>query len=276
MTRTQAMDSLDELALLADTAGAVVVDCVLQDKKMLDPATFIGKGKVHQLSKIVIEKDIAVVLFDEDLTPVQVKNLEKEIKRKIIDRSGLILDIFARRARTREAQTQVELAQLQYLLPRLTRQWTHLSRQEGGIGTRGPGETQLEVDRRMIRKKIDRLRVALGKIELQRGVRRKRRWDFIKIALVGYTNVGKSSLLNALADTEVFVEDRLFATLDATIRTVSLEAHQKILLIDTVGFIRKLPHHLVASFRSTLEETIEADILLHVVDLSHAHFEEQI
>jgi len=276
MSRTQAMDSLDELALLADTAGAVVIDRFLQDKKSIDPATFIGRGKVHQLKQEVIDQDVQLIIFDEDLTPVQIKNLEKAVNRKIIDRSGLILDIFARRARTREAQTQVELAQLQYLLPRLTRQWSHLSRQEGGIGTRGPGETQLEVDRRLIRKRIDRLRQALKKIEQQRNVRRKRRWDFVKIALVGYTNAGKSSLLNSLADADVFVEDRLFATLDAAIRTVTLDTHQKVLMIDTVGFIRKLPHHLVASFRSTLEETVDANILLHVVDVSHPRFEDHI
>ena len=270
------MDSLDELALLADTAGAIVIDRFLQDKKSIDPATFIGKGKVHQLKHEVSEQDIQLIIFDEDLTPVQIKNLEKAVNRKIIDRSGLILDIFARRARTREAQTQVELAQLEYLLPRLTRQWSHLSRQEAGIGTRGPGETQLEVDRRLIRKRIDRLRHALKKIEQQRSVRRKRRWEFVKIALVGYTNAGKSSLLNSLTDADVFVENRLFATLDAAIRTISLDTHQKVLLIDTVGFIRKLPHHLVASFRSTLEETVDADILLHVVDVSHVHFEDHI
>ena len=276
MSRTQAVDSLDELALLADTAGAIVIDRFLQDKKSIDPATFIGKGKVHQLKHEVSEQDIQLIIFDEDLTPVQIKNLEKAVNRKIIDRSGLILDIFARRARTREAQTQVELAQLEYLLPRLTRQWSHLSRQEAGIGTRGPGETQLEVDRRLIRKRIDRLRHALKKIEQQRSVRRKRRWEFVKIALVGYTNAGKSSLLNSLTDADVFVENRLFATLDAAIRTISLDTHQKVLLIDTVGFIRKLPHHLVASFRSTLEETVDADILLHVVDVSHVHFEDHI
>ena len=276
MVRNEVEDSLDELALLADTAGAVVVDRVVQDRRVVDPATLIGTGKVHQIARKVAELDADLVIVDTDLTPVQVKNLEREVKRKIVDRSGLILDIFARRARTHEAQIQVELAQLQYLLPRLTRQWTHLSRQEGGIGTRGPGETQLEVDRRAIRKRIGRLKEDLRKIERQRSVRRKRRWDFKKISLVGYTNAGKSSLLNALADAEVFVEDRLFATLDATIRALSLQDHRKVLLIDTVGFIRKLPPHLVASFRSTLEETVEADLLLHVVDVSHPQFEEQM
>lgn len=270
------MDSMNELASLADTAGAVVTGRMLQERRHIHPSTFLGKGKVHQLAGEVTENDIDTVIFDEDLSPVQMKNLEMLIKRKIVDRSGLILDIFARRARTREAQTQVELAQLQYLLPRLTRQWTHLSRQVGGIGTRGPGETQLEVDRRIIRKRINRLQRELDKIETQRSVRRKRRWEYKKLALVGYTNAGKSSLLNALARTDVFVENRLFATLDATIRTVPLDTHQKVLLIDTVGFIRKLPHHLVASFRSTLEETVEADILLHVVDVSHPNYSEHI
>ena len=276
MTRGQEMDSLDELAFLAETAGAEVLDSIIQERRVVDPATLIGTGKVNQVSRKVGELGADVVIFDTDLSPIQMKNLEKEIKCKIVDRSGLILDIFARRARTREAQIQVELAQLQYLLPRLTRRWTHLSRQEAGIGTRGPGETQLEVDRRAIRRRIGHLKEDLGKIELQRGLRRKKRQEFKKVALVGYTNVGKSSLLNVMADAEVFVENRLFATLDATIRSLSLEDHRKVLLIDTVGFIRKLPPHLVASFHSTLEETIEADLLLHVVDVSHPRFEEQI
>jgi len=276
MSRAQEQESLEELAALADTAGAEIVESILQDRHGVDSATFIGAGKVHQIAKKVMDLDVQVVIFDADLSPVQMKNLENGVKRKVVDRSGLILDIFARRARTREAQIQVELAQLKYLFPRLTRRWTHLSRQEAGIGTRGPGETQLEVDRRNIRKRIKHLEEDLRKIELQREVRRKKRQRFMRVALVGYTNVGKSSLLNAMADAEVFVEDRLFATLDATIRTLSLQDHQKILLIDTVGFIRKLPPHLVASFRSTLEETIEADLLLHVVDVNHPHFEEQI
>ena len=276
MTVRQEEESLDELAFLADTAGAEVVDRILQDRRVVDPATLIGKGKVHQISRRGVELGAKVVIFDVDLSPVQLKNLERELNRKIIDRSGLILDIFARRARTKEAQIQVELAQLEYFLPRLTRHWTHLSRQEAGIGTRGPGETQLEVDRRTIRKRIGHLKSELFRIEKQRRVRRRRREDFKKVALVGYTNVGKSSLLNVLANAQVFVEDRLFATLDATIRALSLENHRKVLLIDTVGFIRKLPHHLVASFRSTLEETIEADLLLHVVDIGHPQFEEQI
>ncbi len=276
MARRREEHSLDELASLARTAGADVVGKLVQVRRSTDPATLIGTGKVHQVARQVRELGADLVIFDVDLTPVQLKNLEKEIKTKIVDRSGLILDIFARRARTREAQIQVELAQLQYLLPRLTRRWTHLSRQEAGIGTRGPGETQLEVDRRAIRRRIDHLKEDLKKIERQRDVRRKGRRMFQKVALVGYTNVGKSSLLNTLADAGVFVENRLFATLDATIRAMPLEDHREVLLIDTVGFIRKLPPHLVASFRSTLEETVEADILLHVVDVSHPRYEEQI
>ena len=269
-------DSLDELTALARTAGADVVDTVVQERARFEPSTLVGSGKVHQIAKRVEQTNARVVIFDDDLSPVQVKNLELQIHGKVIDRSGLILDIFARRARTREAQIQVELAQLEYYLPRLTRQWTHLSRQEGGIGTRGPGETQLEVDRRSVRKRIGHLKKELEKIEHQRDVRRKRRAEFQKVAIIGYTNAGKSSLLNALAHSDVFVENRLFATLDATIRVLPQEPHRKILLIDTVGFIRKLPHHLVASFRSTLEETVDADLLLHVVDVSRPRFDERI
>lgn len=276
MTRHQEEDSLKELALLARTAGAEIVDTILQDRHLIDSATLIGKGKVHQVAKRAAELRANIVIFDTELTPVQMKNLNQTIHQKIIDRSGLILDIFAKRARTREAQIQVELAQLQYLFPRLTKHWTHLSRQEAGIGTRGPGETQLEVDRRAIRKRIERLKKELQKIELQRKERRKTRQDFYRVALVGYTNAGKSSLLNALSNADAFVENRLFATLDTTIRSLDLETQHKVLLIDTVGFIRKLPHHLVATFRSTLEETVEADILLHVVDVSHPLFDEQI
>jgi GTP-binding protein HflX len=276
MTKHQEKDSLKELALLARTAGAKVVDSVLQDRHTVNSATLIGKGKVHQVARKVNELKADIVIFDTELSPVQIKNLNREIHKKIIDRSGLILDIFAKRARTREAQIQVELAQLQYLLPRLTKHWTHLSRQEAGIGTRGPGETQLEVDRRAIRKRIERLKKELEKIELQRKVRRKIRHDFYKVALVGYTNAGKSSLLNALSNADAYVENQLFATLDTTIRSLDIEQEKKVLLIDTVGFIRKLPHHLVATFRSTLEETVEADILLHIVDINHPQFEEQM
>ncbi len=267
---------MDELALLADTAGADVVGRMIQDRRRADPTFFIGKGKAELLSNLVSQLDANVVIFDDDLSPAQVRNLENATQVKVLDRSALILDIFARRAQTREARTQVELAQLQYLLPRLTRRWTHLSRQEGGIGMRGPGETQLEVDRRMIKKRISALSAELRKIESQRKTRRKGRKEVFKIALVGYTNTGKSTLMNVLSGAHVTVENRLFVTLDSTVRAVRFNPRQKLLLIDTVGFIRKLPHHLVASFKSTLEETASADMLLHVVDISTAHFKEQI
>ncbi|MGE5313984.1 MAG: GTPase HflX [Acidobacteriota bacterium] len=274
--RQQAEDYLDELALLADTAGADVIHKVLQERDGIEPAYYIGKGKVEQLAQLVEDEKINLIIFDDDLSPVQLRNLERMTKVKVLDRSGLILDIFATRARTNEARTQVELAQLQYLLPRLTRQWTHLSKQFGGIGTKGPGETQIETDRRMIRTRIAHLKSKLAKISSQRKTQRQGRKDFISLALVGYTNVGKSTLLNALSSSEVFVENRLFATLDATTRVVELAPSTNVLLTDTVGFIRKLPHHLVASFKSTLEEIVEADVLLHVIDASHPTAEEQI
>lgn len=267
---------LDELELLADTAGAEVVERVMQERRRIDPAFMIGRGKADELATMTKYLDADLVIFDDDLSPAQVKNIESLCNNKILDRSGLILDIFAKNAKTREARTQVELAQLKYMLPRLTRQWTHLSRQVGGIGVRGPGETQLEVDRRLIRKRISLLEDELEKIRKQRSNRRKNREDEFKAALVGYTNAGKSTLLNALTNANALVEDRLFATLDSTIRAVDLVDHQRILLIDTVGFIRKLPHHLVASFKSTLEETVEADLLLHVVDVSNPAFHEQM
>ncbi|MDZ7317624.1 MAG: GTPase HflX [candidate division KSB1 bacterium] len=269
---------LDELALLADTAGAMVLERVVQEKQTPNAAYYIGKGKVDYLARQANELDADVIIFDDDLSPAQARNLEQACDVKIIDRSGLILDIFARRAKTREAKTQVELAQLQYLLPRLTRRWTHLSRQAGGvgIGLRGPGETQLEVDRRAIRRRIAHLTQQLEQIEKQREQRRIRRSDLFNVALLGYTNVGKSTLMNALTKSDVFVENRLFATLDATVRQLEQTNDQKILLIDTVGFVRKLPHHLVASFKSTLEETREADLLLHLVDCSHPHFRDQM
>lgn len=267
---------LDELTLLAESAGAEVVHRIVQERQNIDAAYFIGKGKADELGKLVGEKRINIVVFDDDLSSVQIRNLERIINCKIIDRSGLILDIFASRARTREAKVQVELAQLQYMLPRLTRQWTHLSKQYGGIGTKGPGETQIETDRRAIRTKISHLKAKLKQIAGERAVQRKGRDKFPRVALVGYTNVGKSTLLNWFSNADVLVEDRLFATLDSTVRLVSLSPAQKILLSDTVGFIRKLPHTLVASFKSTLEEVAEADILLHVVDVSHPLFEEQI
>lgn len=276
VSRWDTEEHLDELALLTDTAGAVVVDRLVQERERIDAAYFVGRGKAMKLQEEAERLNADVVIFDDDLSPAQVRNLEKLTGRKILDRSGLILDIFARRAKTREAKTQVELAQLNYLLPRLTRQWTHLSRQVGGIGTRGPGETQLEVDRRLVRKRISTLKRDLQKITSQREVRRHGRQTIFKIALVGYTNAGKSTLLNALTNSAVFVENRLFATLDPTVRRVDFSSDFQALLIDTVGFIRKLPHHLVASFKSTLEEVSQADLLLHVVDITHAHLFEHI
>ncbi len=275
-TKQQEEEYLDELVLLADTAGADVLHKILQVKDKFDSAYYIGKGKVEQLAQMCKDDDISLVIFDDDLSPAQVRNLEEMIERKILDRSGLILDIFASRAKTNEAKTQVELAQLNYMLPRLTRMWTHLSKQYGGIGTKGPGETQIETDRRMIRERISVLKVKLEKIATQRTTQRSGRKEFYSIALVGYTNVGKSTLLNTLSDSKVFVENRLFATLDPTTRLVALDTSTGAMVTDTVGFIRKLPHHLVASFKSTLEEVIEADILLHVIDLSHPQMEEQI
>jgi GTP-binding protein HflX len=274
--RTHVEDSLEELRLLADSAGAEVVHTILQERRAIHAAYFIGKGKAEELSWLVQEEHIDLLVFDDDLSSVQVRNLEGLISCKIVDRSGLILDIFAARARTNEAKTQVELAQLQYMLPRLTRRWTHLSKQFGGIGTKGPGETQIETDRRAIRTKIAHLNAKLKDIGREREVQRKGRENFPRVALVGYTNAGKSTLLNRLAGADVVVEDRLFATLDSTVRLVNLSPVHRILLSDTVGFIRKLPHHLVASFKSTLDEVREADILLHVVDLSNPHFREQI
>jgi GTPase len=267
---------LDELALLADSAGAKVEYRMIQERHTIDAATFIGSGKAEEVGWLVTEKKIDLVIFDDDLSAVQVRNLEKVIKCKIVDRSGIILDIFASRARTSEAKTQVELAQLQYMLPRLTRQWTHLSKQFGGIGTKGPGETQIETDRRAIRTKISHLKTRLRRINSERETQRKGREQWPRVALVGYTNAGKSTLLNLFSSADVLVEDRLFATLDATVRLVELSPAHRVLLSDTVGFIRKLPHHLVASFRGTLQEVAEADMLLHVVDISHPLFDEQI
>ncbi len=276
VSRSSTDEFLEELALLADTAGADVLYKIIQDRDRIDPACFIGKGKVEEIGRIVEENDINLVIFDDDLSSVQVRNLERAINCKILDRSGLILDIFASRAKSNEAKTQVELAQLQYLLPRLTRQWTHLSKQYGGIGTKGPGEKQLETDRRIIRNRIRYLKIKLQRIDRERETQRKGRREFTRIALIGYTNVGKSTLLNLLAAAKVFVENRLFATLDATTRLVTLSPAARVLVTDTVGFIRKLPHHLIASFKSTLSEVTEADALVHVVDVSSHHFEEQI
>ena len=274
--RTRVEEYLEELELLADSAGAQVVLKLIQERQNIDAAFYIGSGKADELAYLVKEKCVDIVIFDDDLSPVQVRNLERLIKCKIVDRSAIILDIFASRARSSEAKTQVELAQLQYRLPRLTRQWTHLSKQFGGIGTKGPGETQIETDRRAIRHRISHLNGKLRKIAQERSEQRKGRENFPRVALVGYTNAGKSTLLNWFSKAGVLVEDRLFATLDSTVRLVTLSASHKILLSDTVGFIRKLPHHLVASFKSTLEEVAESDILLHVVDVSHPLFEEQI
>jgi len=274
--RNQVDEYLDELTLLANTAGVEVRHRIIQERDRIDPATFIGRGKAEEIGWLVNSENIDVVIFDDDLSPVQVRNLEKLIPCKILDRAGLILDIFASRAKSKEAMTQVELAQLQYLLPRLTRRWTHLSKQYSGVGMRGPGEQQIESDRRAIRARIAHLKEKLKDIAKEHEVQRKGRRFFNRVALVGYTNAGKSTLMNLLSQSNVFVEDRLFATLDATARRVKLSNAQSIILTDTVGFIRKLPPHLIASFMSTLAEVTDADLLLHVVDVSHPGFEEQI
>jgi len=271
----EAEESIGELASLTETAGGEVVTSVLQDRRKIDPATFIGKGKAEEIAALCGEENIDLVIFDDDLSPAQAKNLEKITGRRVIDRSQLILDIFALGARTSVAKTQVELAQYQYLLPRLTRMWTHLERQRGGIGLRGPGETEIETDRRIIRDRIAKLKVQLTKIDKQMMVQRKNRGKMVRVALVGYTNAGKSTLMNLLSKSKVFAEDKLFATLDTTVRKVVVE-NLPFLLSDTVGFIRKLPTHLVESFKSTLDEVREADILLHVVDISHPNYQEQI
>ncbi len=267
---------LDELVLLADTAGVTVVHKFSQDRSSVDRATYIGSGKAAEIGEVIDREKIRVAIFDDDLSPVQIRNLEKQLKCKILDRSGLILDIFAGRARTKEAMTQVELAQLQYMLPRLTRQWTHLSKQYGGVGTKGPGETQIETDRRGIRTRISILKKKLDGISREREVQRRGREGFSRVAMVGYTNAGKSTLFRAMTGADVLIEDRLFATLDTTVRKITPGQGKNVLLSDTVGFIRKLPAHLVASFRSTLSEVVEADLLLHVVDCSHAHAADQI
>jgi len=268
--------SLEELALLADTAGARVLDSVVQRRGDIRPATFVGKGKLAEIKERAQEHEADLVIFNDDLSPPQVRNLEKELSVKVVDRSELILAIFARRARTRESRLQVELAQLEYSLPRLTGMWKHLERQAGGIGTRGPGETQLEVDRRRVRERIAVLKRALKRVERERETQRRRRRREFRAALVGYTNAGKSTLFNALTRSEVFVEDRLFATLDATTRQMVSPERQVALLTDTVGFIRKLPHHLVASFHSTLAEAAEADLLIEVVDAADPDFRRQM
>jgi GTPase len=274
-TETQLHEYLDELAFLAETAGAVTVKRFTQKLTHPDSKTFVGKGKLEEIRKYVEGKDIRVVIFDDELTGSQITNIEKALDLKTIDRSDLILDIFARRAKTAQAKAQVELAQYQYLLPRLRGMWKHLERLGGGIGTRGPGETEIETDRRIVRDKISLLRKRLAEIDKQSFTQRKERGEFIRVALVGYTNVGKSPLMNLLSKRTVFAENKLFATLDTTTGKVVFD-NTPFLLSDTVGFIRKLPHHLVESFKSTLDEVREADILLHVVDISHAAYEEQI
>lgn len=269
-------EHLEELELLLDTAGADVVARLTQERVRPDFATAIGKGKLEELLELVTERNAQMVVFDDDLSPAQVRNLEEVLKIKVLDRSGIILDIFAAHAHSVEARTQVELAQLEYLLPRLTRMWTHLSKQFGGVGTKGPGETQIETDRRMFRTRMVRLREKLKEIDVQRLVQRKNREGILRFALVGYTNAGKSSLMRILSNSEVYVENKLFATLDTTVRQFELPSGLKALVSDTVGFIRKLPTQLIASFRTTLAETLEADVLLHVVDVANPLFRDQI
>ncbi len=274
-TEAQANEYLDELAFLADTAGASAVKRFTQKLPHPDSRTFVGKGKLEEIKQYVQQHSIPLVIFDDELSGSQISNIEKELGVKTIDRSDLILDIFAGRARTAQARVQVELAQYQYLLPRLKGLWKHLERQGGGIGTRGPGETEIETDRRIVKDKISLLRKRLVEIDKQAFTQRKERGELIRVALVGYTNVGKSTLMNLISKSDVFAENKLFATLDTTTRKVVLE-NTPFLLSDTVGFIRKLPHHLVESFKSTLDEVREADILLHVVDISHPKYEEQM
>ncbi|HVI46331.1 MAG TPA: GTPase HflX [Chitinophaga sp.] len=274
-TERQVQEFLDELVFLAETAGATTVKRFTQKLAHPDRATFVGKGKLEEIFQFITGRDISLVIFDDELTGSQIANIEKVLKVKVIDRSDLILDIFARRARTAQAKVQVELAQYQYILPRLRGMWSHLERQGGGIGSRGPGETEIETDRRIVKDKISLLRKRLAEIDKQSLTQRKERGEFIRVALVGYTNVGKSTIMNLLSKSEVFAENKLFATLDTTTRKVVFD-QTPFLLSDTVGFIRKLPHHLVESFKSTLDEVRESDVLLHVVDISHPQYEEQI
>ncbi|MFC6103443.1 GTPase HflX [Olivibacter domesticus] len=274
-TDEQEKEYLEELAFLVETAGGETIQIFTQKMLKADRATFVGSGKLDEIKAYVEAEEADMVVFDDELSPSQLRNIENELKVKILDRSNLILDIFASRAQTAQAKTQVELAQLQYLLPRLTRMWTHLERQKGGIGMRGPGETQIESDRRMILAKISLLKEKLKQIDKQNETQRKNRGQLIRVALVGYTNVGKSTIMNMISKSEVFAENKLFATLDTTVRKVVIE-NLPFLLSDTVGFIRKLPHHLVECFKSTLDEVREADILVHVVDISHPNFEDHI
>ena len=275
-SKWEVIDHIDELRALAETSGAEIVESFIQNKTKPDAAYFIGKGKLEELALYIEMQEIDIVIFDDELSPAQVKNIENILKVKVIDRAALILDIFANHARTNEAKVQVELAQLNYLLPRLTRQWQHLSRQVGGIGTKGPGETQLETDRRLVRTRISNLKKQLEKISNQMKTQRQQRSTMFRAALIGYTNAGKSTIMSALTNADVLIENKLFATLDTTVRRLELNSRTEILLSDTVGFIRKLPHHLVASFRTTLAEALEADLLLHIVDITHPAYKDQI
>lgn len=271
----KAKEYLQELAFLSETAGAVPLRRFLQHLPYPNPRTFVGEGKLAQIKQYIAEnEDVGLVIFDDELSPLQLRNIENELKVKVLDRTNLILDIFAQRAQTAHAKTQVELAQCQYMLPRLTRLWTHLERQRGGIGMRGPGETQIETDRRILLSKISLLKEKLRKIDQQKSIQRKNRENMVRVALVGYTNAGKSTIMNLISKANVFAENKLFATLDTTVRKVIVD-NLPFLLSDTVGFIRKLPHHLIESFKSTLDELDEADILVHVCDISYPNFEEQ-
>ncbi|MGJ1326849.1 MULTISPECIES: GTPase HflX [Sphingobacterium] len=275
VTETKAKEYLEELEFLVQTAGGETKGMFTQKLGFPDRSTFVGSGKLEEIKAYVEAEEIDIVVFDDELSPSQLRNIEKELKRKILDRSNLILDIFARHAKTAQAKTQVELAQLQYLLPRLTRMWTHLERQRGGIGMRGPGESQIETDRRIILDKISLFKERLKAIDKQNETQRKNRGEMIRVALVGYTNVGKSTIMNMISKSDVLIENKLFATLDTTVRKVVID-NLPFLLSDTVGFIRKLPHHLVECFKSTLDEVREADVLIHVVDISHPNFEDHI
>lgn len=275
VTEAKAREYLEELEFLVQTAGGETKGMFTQKLAFPDRATFVGSGKLEEIKAYVEAEEIDIVVFDDELSPSQLRNIEKELKRKILDRSNLILDIFARHAKTAQAKTQVELAQLQYLLPRLTRLWTHLERQRGGIGMRGPGESQIETDRRIILDKISLFKERLKAIDKQNETQRKNRGEMIRVALVGYTNVGKSTIMNMISKSDVLIENKLFATLDTTVRKVVID-NLPFLLSDTVGFIRKLPHHLVECFKSTLDEVREADVLIHVVDISHPNFEDHI
>lgn len=269
-------ENMNEMAFLAETAGAEIIDKIYQEVVKKSVGTLIGKGKIEEIKELALIDKIDLIIFDNELSPIQMRNLEKELNIRVLDRSGVILDIFATRAKSKQAKTQVELAQLQYLLPRLTRMWTHLSKQFGGIGTKGPGETQIETDRRLLRTRIDHLKIVLSQISKQNEQKRKGQGKLPRFGLVGYTNAGKSTLMKALTNEDVYIENQLFATLDTTTRKFELPLGQEALLSDTVGFIKKLPTHLVASFESTLAEAKESDFLLHVVDVSHQYFRSQI